>query len=453
MQKGALTLCHRGHLFLVRYCRCKEENLLNLIFLTQQGGILKPFAWVMGKILNAIYELVSLVGIHNIAICIIIFTFVTKMLMLPLTIKQQKFSKLSSKMSPELNRIQEKYKGKKDEASVRRQQMEMQEVYDKYGTNPIGGCLPLLITFPILFALIRVIYAVPAYINDVRDLYLGIANVVQGVEGYSTLINNFISENQIVLQIKFSEDPISAIHLVDAFSVFNMGDWSNFFHLEQFGAIQSAVTTIDGLTVREVVSEIEHINSFVLGMNILDRPGWQFPGILIPIIATILYYLQSKLAMSSNNAGDVDNPGMQSMKMMNTIMPIISGIFCVFIPIGVGIYWIAGSAFQILQQIFINRYMDKVDVDELIEKSVEKSNKRKAKMGIETGSKMANVAKTSTKGIDARAAYEESLKRPSAKDGKKGGDGYKKREVSYSANSIAANANILKDRERDKGEK
>ncbi len=424
------------------------------MFLTQQGGILKPFAWIMGKILNAIYELVSLVGIHNIAICIVIFTLVIKMLMLPLTIKQQKFSKLSSKMNPELTRIQEKYKGKKDEASVRKQQMEIQEVYDKYGTNPIGGCLPLLITFPILFALIRVIYAVPAYINDVRDLYLGIANVVQGVEGYSTLINDFITNNQIVLQIKFSEDPISAIHLVDVFSNFNMFNWSNFFEIEQFAAIQNVVTNIDGLTVNEVVSQIEHINSFILGMNILDRPGWQFPGILIPIIATVFYYLQSKLAMSSNAGSTVDNPGMQTMKMMNTVMPIISGVFCVFIPIGVGIYWIAGSALQVLQQIFINRYMDKIDVDELIEKSVAKSNKRKAKMGIETGTKMASVAKTSTKGIDTKNTYEQPLKKPTPPtSGKKGGENYKRREVSYSASNIAANANILKDRDKDKGEK
>lgn len=426
---------------------------MNLMFLTQQGGILKPFAWVMGKILNAIYELVSLVGIHNIAICIVIFTFVIKMLMLPLTIKQQKFSKLSSKMNPELTKIQERYKGKKDEVSVRKQQMEMQEVYDKYGTNPMGGCLPLLITFPILFALIRVIYAVPAYINDVSDLYMGVATVVQGIEGYSTLINDFITNNGIVLQIKFSEDPITAIHLVDAFSAFNMGDWDAFFQVEQFAAIQNAVTNIDSLTVREVVSQIEHINSFLFGMNILDRPGWQFPGLLIPIIATVFYYLQSKLAMSTANSGNVDNPGMQGMKMMNTIMPIVSGVFCVFIPIGVGIYWIAGSAFQVVQQIFINHYMDKVDVDELIEKNSEKVSKRKAKMGIETGNKMASVAKTSTKGIDAKAAYEQSLKRPTVSNGKKSGENYKKSDVSYSASSIAANANILKDRNKDKGEK
>ena len=130
-------------------------------FLTQQGGLLKPFSWIMGIILNAIYEFVSLFGIHNIAICIIIFTIVTRMLMLPMTIKQQKFTKVSSRMNPEIQAISEKYKGKKDPESQRKYQLETQEVYQRYGTTPMGGCLPLLITLPIMFALYRVIYKVP----------------------------------------------------------------------------------------------------------------------------------------------------------------------------------------------------------------------------------------------------------------------------------------------------
>lgn len=86
---------------------------MNLMFLTSVGGILKPFAWIFGIVMNAIYEFVSLMNIHSIAVCVIIFTFVTKMLMLPLTIKQQKSTKLSSQMNPEIMKIQEKYKGKK----------------------------------------------------------------------------------------------------------------------------------------------------------------------------------------------------------------------------------------------------------------------------------------------------------------------------------------------------
>ena len=86
--------------------------MFNSVFLTKQGGFLGPIAWVLGEILNAIYNFVALFGIENIALCIILFTLIVKMLMLPLTIKQQKFSKLSAKMNPEITAINNKYKGK-----------------------------------------------------------------------------------------------------------------------------------------------------------------------------------------------------------------------------------------------------------------------------------------------------------------------------------------------------
>ena len=126
---------------------------MSFIMLTQVGGFLGPFAWVFGQVFNLLYELLSLVGIENVAITVILFTIVTKLLMTPLTIKQQKFSKLSNKMNPELTAIQEKYKGKKDEQSIRLMQIEQQAVYEKYGTNPTAGCLPMLIMFTIMFAL------------------------------------------------------------------------------------------------------------------------------------------------------------------------------------------------------------------------------------------------------------------------------------------------------------
>ena len=79
---------------------------MNSIILTQVGGFLGPFAWVFGKVFNWLYELLSLIGIENVAITVVLFTIVTKLLMTPLTIKQQRFSKLSNKMNPELTAIQ-----------------------------------------------------------------------------------------------------------------------------------------------------------------------------------------------------------------------------------------------------------------------------------------------------------------------------------------------------------
>ena len=104
------------------------------MFLTQSGGILGPVAAVLGIIMDVLFKITGQIGIFNVGLCIILFTIVMKMLMLPLTIKQQKTTKLMSIMNPEIQAIQAKYKGKKDNESMQRQNVEIQAVYEKYGT-------------------------------------------------------------------------------------------------------------------------------------------------------------------------------------------------------------------------------------------------------------------------------------------------------------------------------
>jgi len=430
----------------------KEGNLLNILFLTQQGGILGPFSWIMGIILDGIYRFVSLFGIHNIALCIVIFTFVMKMLMLPLTIKQQKFSRLSSSMNPELTKINAKYKNKnkKDPEVMRMQQAELQEVYAKYGASPMSGCLPMLITLPIMFALFYVIRAVPAYITGIGDTYRIIANQVTQMDGYVTFINeaipttvkNFTGVGEIESQI---------LKLIDVFSTYNPTKWNTFLEIKE-------IAQLDGSAIENIqaaVASIKSANSFLFGMNILDNAGYMLPGILIPIISTALYFLQNKLMQSQQKAAsDVDNPTAQSMKTMTNVMPIMSGVFCVFMPIGIGVYWIASSVFQIIQQVVINKYLDKVDINDMIEKNVEKSTKKKRRYGIDTGNTMASLAKAQTRRITSSEVTTNSDNEKATVSSKKAANvsNYKKSEVSYKASSIAANANILSNRNKEKGD-
>ena len=102
-------------------------------------------AWVFGKLMDAIYNFLNLFGIQNIGICIILFTIIIYTLMIPLTIKQQKFSKMQSVMMPEIQKLQKKYAGKRDQASMLKMQEEQQLIYEKYGSSPTGGCLPILL--------------------------------------------------------------------------------------------------------------------------------------------------------------------------------------------------------------------------------------------------------------------------------------------------------------------
>lgn len=133
--------------------------------------VIKQVAQVLGYIMNLLYKFFDMFGIQNIGLCILIFTILIKMILLPMTIKQQRFTKLSSLMNPEIQAIQKKYQNRKDQDSMMKMNQEMQAVYEKYGTSPTGGCLSLLIQMPILLALYGVISQIPTFIPEVGSYF------------------------------------------------------------------------------------------------------------------------------------------------------------------------------------------------------------------------------------------------------------------------------------------
>ena len=158
--------------------------MLSLLATQHSGTILGPIAKLMGLIIDAIFNLMdSLFGVQNIGLSIILFTIVIYMCMLPLTYKQQKFSKMNAKMNPELQAIRKKYEGKKDQASAMAMQDETKAVYAKYGVSPSGSCVQLIIQMPILFALYRVIANVPAYITTVKNTFMPLVEKLLTMDG------------------------------------------------------------------------------------------------------------------------------------------------------------------------------------------------------------------------------------------------------------------------------
>ncbi|BBF44606.1 inner membrane protein translocase component YidC, short form OxaI-like [Lachnospiraceae bacterium KM106-2] len=419
---------------------------MSAIFLTKYTGVWSPIANLLGWILNELAEFLNMFGIMNTGLTIILFTIIINMLMIPLTIKQQKFSKLSSRMAPELSKIQKKYKNKKDEASVRKMQMETQAVYRKYGSSPTGGCLPLLITLPILLALYRVIYHIPAYVQLYYDIYAGTADKIMQTSDYATVIGNWTDVKSLVSQLQHpagewvklaaSNKEVVQHNLVELMSQFTPAQWTEFQHL--FPAVKDSIEV--------TAANAAHVSSIFGVLSVVEQPGWGFPGIIIPLLAGGFQFLQTKLMTTTTP--DSDNPAASTMKTMNTIMPISSIIMCAILPIGVGLYWIAGSVFRVIQQIFVNRYMDHIDVDKLIEKNVEKSNKRNERLGIDPA-KMQEISKSRTSSIQEKT---QTNVNKSKKKNHEPSD-YKRSEVSYKSGSIAANANLLGKKSGEKGDK
>ncbi|MCR5376310.1 MAG: YidC/Oxa1 family membrane protein insertase [Lachnospiraceae bacterium] len=458
---------------------------MNWMFLTQVGGILKPFAWIMGMILNAIYKLVAAMGIQNIALCIVVFTIVVKMITLPLTIKQQKFAKVSALMTPEIKALQEKYKNidRTDREAMQRYTMEQQAIYQKYGSSPLGGCLPLLIMLPIIFALYRVIYAIPAYVTDVNTLYKNVATDVTAIskeidftedEITKAVYEFYTAEGVTLRSAKDLDRSFTITDMIDVFSVYNTGVWEDFrsgknldvrdkngFSLTMnWNMLANSDAFKKAMEKRsDDIDKILKVNG--LGKySILDAPGYHFPAILLPILAFLLQYLTGKLnTMNTKKNGKKEEEPMPGMGAMNTILPVMSGVFCIFMPIGVGIYWVVTSAVTIVQQLSINKYLDRYNVEDIVAQNEAKVAEHNEKYGIYSKKEgMSAIAKSSTKSIATMDTSKISTKK-SDKDstGRRSETGRvsqeKKDELSKKAAEnggsvgIAAIANILKNDE------
>lgn len=366
--------------------------------LTKAGSILGPIATVLGYVMDILFRFTSSFGVFNVGLCIILFTIVMKTLMIPLTIKQQKTTKLMSVMNPEIQAIQKKYKGKSDQESMQRQNVEIQAVYEKYGTSMTGGCLPLLIQMPILLALYRVIYNIPAYVPSVRVYFDNVVTPLMGQADYAQKLQE-ITNIATACGGKLDKfDFTNANRLVDMLYKFSTSQWG------ELQALFPAISDVIG----QNAAVVERMNTF-LGLNMAEAPGW-VPSFawIIPILAAVSQWFSTKL-MSGNQpstSADAENPMAQSMKTMTTTMPLFSAFICITMPAGLGIYWIATSVVTIIQQLIVNAYMDKVNIDDMIAKNLEKVNKKRAKQGLPP----AKVTQNATASLKAIKAEEEKKK-------------------------------------------
>ena len=367
--------------------------------LTKAGSILGPIATVLGYVMDILFRFTSSFGVFNVGLCIILFTIVMKTLMIPLTIKQQKTTKLMSVMNPEIQAIQKKYKGKTDQESMQRQNVEIQAVYEKYGTSMTGGCLPLLIQMPILLALYRVIYNIPAYVPSVRVYFDNVVTPLMGQADYAQKLQE-ITNIATACGGKLDKfDFTSANRLVDMLYKFSTSQWAELEAL--FPSIADVIS--------ENAAVVEKMNTF-LGLNMAEAPGW-VPSLawIIPILAAGSQWISTKLMSAnqpSSSSSDEENPMAQSMKTMTTTMPLFSAFICITMPAGLGIYWIATSVVTIIQQLAVNAYMDKVNIDDMIAKNLEKVNKKRAKQGLPP----AKVTQNATASLKAIKAEEEREK-------------------------------------------
>lgn len=432
---------------------------MNVFLLTQDDGAL--IGWItrlLGKIMDIIFNGLDMIGIANVGIAIILFTIIINLFLLPLTLKQQKFSKLNAKINPEIQAIRDKYKGRQDQQSQMAMNQEVQMVYAKYGVSPTGSCVQLLIQMPILFALYRVIASMPAYVTKMKDAFMVLANKIVEVDGGKFITNSEVSTIQNTVRMygqHLTDDNLhnGIIDVLNKLSSTDMGIVAEHYGLSGL-QYQGQLILSNDVTA----GLIDTYNSF-LGLNIANAPshilksawaagawGLVIGALAIPLLSALTQWISVKLMPQQDNGNkkNSEESAMESsLKTMNTVMPIMSAWFCFTLPCGMGIYWIAGSVVRGIIQIICNKHFDRVDFEDLIKKNEVKSAKKLEKMK-QQQEMMAAYANMNTKKIQNNAGYKNPANSSNSNDSNN-----TTTKTNYTANtkpgSMMAKANMVKE--------
>ncbi len=439
---------------------------MDLMLLTQNSTpIFKYVVRLLGLIMNIIFEFLDLIGIPNIGLSIILFTIVVYLLLMPLTIKQQKFSKLSARMNPELQVIQAKYKGKQDNESMLAMNMETKQVYAKYGVSPSGSCVQLLIQMPILFALYRVIYEMPAYVTKLGNAFGVLADKIMAAADGVDHVKSMTAAAMYTKNFDIAGNTRNAvIDVLNKVSSTDMAALSEKFGLADLTYEGSLI--ISNESTRGLIDTYNNFLGLNIGNSPMDTMTSAFASgnylllagaISIPILSALTQWINYKLMPQASNQdenkkkqnqSEFADSMQQSMKMMNTIMPVMSAWFCLTMPAGMGLYWVIGAVVRSIQQVLINRHIDKMDIDAEIKKNTEKYHEKLKKQGIDPA-KLNAAARTNTKNIAAKTTYKNNtaVNRPARTEEEKA-EAIKASTEYYNKNakpgSLAAKANMVK---------
>lgn len=411
---------------------------MNFIVLSQASGrIIGPVAKLLGVLMNGLFNMLSAIGLPNIGLAIILFTIIVNIILLPLTYKQQKGMKITAIVNPEIQKVTAKYKGKKDQESMQKQQMETKEIYDRYGYSPTSGCLPVLVQLPILWALYRVIYQIPGYVGSIKAQFQGIVDLAINQNGFASKIGEF-AETYKVVGDKYDYSgttPESVNQIIDLFYKFSDKDWTSF--KSAFPAIADQITPY--------IDNIRKMNSFVLGINMAEAPGFKFTiALLIPVLAFLSQWISMQITTKMNGtANNPDDPTAATMKSMNFFMPVFSAYLCISFPAGIGVYWIASAVVRTIIQVILNHHFDKIGSDKIIDEAIAKQNQKRAKEGIPEINKDGSYVHGKNKASAANAVEAPKKRMPDFKKNVADSSAYYDVNKTYEKGSISAKARMV----------
>ncbi|MDD3570835.1 MAG: YidC/Oxa1 family membrane protein insertase [Lachnospiraceae bacterium] len=316
----------------------------------QPGMIVGPIAKFLGVIYNAVFNLIyGVIQSNSLGIAIILFTILVKVVLVPLMYKSQQSNYKMQKLQPEMNKIKKKFEGKKDAESQQKMALEMQKLQKDNNVNMMGGCLPMLIQLPILYALFYIFQQAYIYIDVVGANYHAIADVLISIPVQLRLdiLTDMIVAHKVDIDVASTTDMVKLINMLTA------TEWNTV--LTSAGDYAAQLTPL--------LAQKSSIETF-MGISMISKVGFTFPGIIIPILAGFTTYLSTAVMTKKSVQSGGEDPSMQMMKSMNIMMPIMMGGMCITMPGGIGIYWTISNLIQVGQTVLLNKYFRSKDAKE-----------------------------------------------------------------------------------------
>ena len=275
----------------------------------------------------------SIVG-NRYILALLLFALIFEILLLPFGIKQQKNSIKQAKLRPKEMAIRKKYNGRTDNASKQKLQQELQEMYQKEGYNPMGGCLPMLIQFPIIIALFNIVYNPFKYICGLST---------DTINALITKVNSFPEYADKAFNATRNIDLMGAVKKLMAehgAGVFN--------GVEGFSEKITSVSDIPNLTMFGGKIDLAGIPQF-------NPPTWL---LLIPVLTFVAYFFSMKINRKLMYQPAQNDAAMGcSNKVMDITMPLMSVFITFGVPAALGVYWIFKCIIGVAKQFILSRVM------------------------------------------------------------------------------------------------
>lgn len=304
-----------------------------------------PFGWI----LSFFYNLVS-----NYGVALILFTIFTRLLMLPLSIHQQKGTAKQSRITAKAAKIRQRYAG-----DQQRINQETQAMYDREGFNPMSaGCLPLLIQFPIMMGLYGVIYKPLTYVLNIPE---------QAITTLKDVLQKLLGE-------EFT------------------GRAAQHYELSIINKINDIATQNPQVGV-DVLDKIKNFDFTFLGLNMAEVPNLKEPNILwlIPILSGVTSLLTSLVTFIRQRKASQGQEQQNALMMgcMSFGMPLFSVYLAFNFPVGIGIYWVMSNVFAFFQTLVLGHIYspEKIVAKSMVQETIQKRAYEKVIKSAETSDK------------------------------------------------------------------